>query len=554
MSKADAWEHAARAAKEAHNLYKQPPRPKPKSKPAPNGWNKHTANAVSTELRVNDAELSSYIESAVDLVDNLEARNLEREADGMLFQCQLALKALAQAYAKYENKCSTPSWESLLAARSRGYAQLKRIEGFIAKRDKDKAEAIALNEKKLEASKVHLALVQEFQRRREIADGLAKEPKNDYVAAARVYGNAAKELDAFPYDVELFEPKDRDKFFELRKMAWARVAELEKFAKATKKLAAAQKRVAKKAAQLEVAVSAPPPTIPEEEEYVPPLPSPESPPPLPIADAPTGPAIPDALIAGTSAPVSTLSQAARKKAQKERKKAREAEEREANEARDRLAAAQKEEQKQLRAAQWASRREAEVAAQQARAEQLADEQLQRALKVSAEEAERQARREAEPIEASLPTLPPPQAYSSVNYEPNPDAESWQDVLRRQQEELERLRERLSQIEAAPPPVAMPLTAAVLAAIEREGGGPSSSSEDDALSVAPSTAMSVVTTATHLRNECVICTVKVPNAMCKPCGCVVCCQKCMAGWMHKTKGTRRTCPVCGQGLQHFVKLG
>ena len=272
MSKADAWEHAARAAKEAHNLYKQPPRPKPKSKPAPNGWNKHTANAVSTELRVNDAELSSYIESAVDLVDNLEARNLEREADGMLFQCQLALKALAQAYAKYENKCSTPSWESLLAARSRGYAQLKRIEGFIAKRDKDKAEAIALNEKKLEASKVHLALVQEFQRRREIADGLAKEPKNDYVAAARVYGNAAKELDAFPYDVELFEPKDRDKFFELRKMAWARVAELEKFAKATKKLAAAQKRVAKKAAQLEVAVSAPPPTIPEEEEYVPPLP------------------------------------------------------------------------------------------------------------------------------------------------------------------------------------------------------------------------------------------------------------------------------------------
>ena len=273
---------------------------------------------------------------------------------------------------------------------------------------------------------------------------------------------------------------------------------------------------------------------------------------MPIADAPTGPAIPDALVAGTSAPVSTLSQNEKKKRQKQRKKEREAEAREADEARDRLAAAQKEEQKQLRAAQWASRREAEVAAQQARAEQLADQELQRALKESAEEAEKAARAAAVAAVEERQRLAAAEYKARREAEPNPDAASWQDVLLAQQAELERLRERLAQIEAAPPPVAMPLTAAVLAAIEREDGGPSSS-EDDALSVAPSTALSVVTTATNLRNECVICTVKVPNAMCKPCGCVVACQKCMGAYMHKTKGTRRKCPQCRQGLEFFAKL-
>ena len=72
-------------------------------------------------------------------------------------------------------------------------------------------------------------------------------------------------------------------------------------------------------------------------------------------------------------------------------------------------------------------------------------------------------------------------------------------------------------------------------------------------ISPSEAPTAITTASHLRNECGICLVKTPNAMCKPCGCVKFCQHCIAKHMHKTKGTRRTCPHCRQGLEHYVKL-
>ena len=524
----------------------QPKRQQPaRSKPA----TKDSANALSNHLKVNDAALSIIVAHAVRGLD--EIINPEEEyVDRALQQVRTILGDLGAAYDKFEHKCSTPLWEQLLEVQTRANALRKRCEGLLAKRDKEKAEKAAQAARRSEADVACLALVKEAARLRGIAED--NRVNGHLAAAARVYTSAKKLLQAPTFDASQLDPERRATLCELQTQIELAVAQVNTGVAAAKAAVEKAKKAAKKAAKAAAKASSPPPAIPEDEEYVPELPpSPDSPPPLtrqpslPIAEAPTAPVIPEALVAGTSAPVSTLSQGEKKKRQKERQKER-----------ARLAKQQEEERRQLRAAQWASRQEAEMTAQQARAQELADADLQRALRESAEEAQRaeQARAEQEAIE---PPAPPP-TDSPESWHP----ESWQATLRRQQAELDRLRalneQLLRQVEAAAaPPPSAPLTAAALAALDAGSSSSHSAADDDADDdaysiITPSEAPTAISTATDLRNECAICHDKVPNAACKPCGCVKCCQQCLARYMLKTKGTRRACPWCRKPMTHYAK--